>query len=122
MAAGLTIPQLFLVAAILNAAVAIYIYTLVPEFLMRFIVWLLIRSIYRVQKQGLEQIPEQGPAVLVCNHVSFVDALVIGGCIRRPVRFVMDHRIYKLPLLNFVFRTARTIPIAPAKEDRNNFV
>jgi 1-acyl-sn-glycerol-3-phosphate acyltransferase len=117
LAAGLTIPQLFLVAAILNAVVAIYIYTLVPEFLMRFIVWLLIHSIYRVQKQGLEQIPEQGPAVLVCNHVSFVDALVIGGCVRRPVRFVMDHRIYKLPLLNFVFRTARTIPIAAAKED-----
>jgi 1-acyl-sn-glycerol-3-phosphate acyltransferase len=117
LAAGLTIPQLFLVASILNAIVAIYIYTLVPEFLMRFIVWLLIHSIYRVQKQGLEQIPEKGPAVLVCNHVSFVDALVIGGCVRRPVRFVMDHRIYKLPLLNFVFRTARTIPIAPAKED-----
>ncbi len=117
LAAGLTIPQLFLVASILNAIVAIYIYTLVPEFLMRFIVWLLIHSIYRVHKQGLEQIPEKGPAVLVCNHVSFVDALVIGGCVRRPVRFVMDHKIYKLPLLNFVFRTARTIPIAPAKED-----
>jgi 1-acyl-sn-glycerol-3-phosphate acyltransferase len=117
LAAGFSIPQLFLVAAILNAAVAIYIYTLVPEFLTRFIVWLLIHSIYRVQKEGLEQIPEQGPAVLVCNHVSFVDALVIGGCVRRPVRFVMDHRIYRLPLLNFVFRIARTIPIAPARED-----
>jgi 1-acyl-sn-glycerol-3-phosphate acyltransferase len=117
LAAGFSIPQLFLVAAILNAAVAIYIYTLVPEFLTRFIVWLLIHSIYRVQKEGFEQIPEQGPAVLVCNHVSFVDALVIGGCVRRPVRFVMDHRIYELPLLNFVFRIARTIPIAPARED-----
>lgn len=115
---GLTIPQLFLVAALMNAAVAIYIYTLVPEFLMRFIVWLLIHSIYRVQKEGLEHIPDQGAAVLVCNHVSFVDALVIAGCVRRPVRFVMYHKIYRMPLLNFVFRTARAIPIAPAREDQ----
>jgi len=115
--AGLTIPQLFLVTSALNALVAIYIYTLVPEFLMRFIVWMLVHTVYRVDKQGLERIPEEGPAVLVCNHVSLADALVIGGCVRRPVRFVMYHKIFKLPVLNFVFRTAGAIPIAPAKED-----
>jgi 1-acyl-sn-glycerol-3-phosphate acyltransferase len=115
--AGLSIPQLFLVIAVMNAAVALYIYTLVPEFLMRFIVWLLIHTLYRIRKEGLEYIPEAGPAVLVCNHVSFVDALVIAGCVRRPVRFVMYHTTYNLPVLNFVFRTAGAIPIAPAKED-----
>lgn len=115
--AGLSIPELFLVTAVMNAAVALYIFTLVPEFLMRFIVWLLIHSLYRIRKEGLEHIPESGPAVLVCNHVSFVDALVIAGCVRRPVRFVIDHRIYKVPVLNFVFRTAGAIPIAPARED-----
>ncbi|MBI3716763.1 MAG: 1-acyl-sn-glycerol-3-phosphate acyltransferase, partial [Betaproteobacteria bacterium] len=78
---------------------------------------MLIHTFYRVKKEGLENIPEEGACVLVCNHVSFVDALVIGGCIARPVRFVMDHRIFKIPVLNFVFRTAGTIPIAPAKED-----
>ena len=55
--------------------------------------------------------------MLVCNHVSFMDALILAGAVRRPVRFVMDHNIFKVPLLNFVFRTARAIPIAPAKED-----
>ncbi|MGB7931015.1 MAG: MFS transporter [Gammaproteobacteria bacterium] len=115
--AGLSIPQLFLVVAVMNAAVALYIYTLVPEFLMRFIVWMLIHTVYRIHKQGLEHIPDSGPVVLVCNHVSFVDALVIAGCIRRPVRFVIDHRIYKVPVLNFVFRTAGAIPIAPGRED-----
>ncbi len=115
--AGLSIPQLFLVVAAMNAAVALYIYTLVPEFLMRFIVWMLIHTLYRIRKEGLEHIPDTGPVVLVCNHVSFVDALVIAGCIRRPVRFVIDHRIYKVPVLNFVFRTAGAIPIAPARED-----
>jgi 1-acyl-sn-glycerol-3-phosphate acyltransferase len=115
--AGLSIPQLFLVVAAMNAAVALYIYSLVPEFLMRFIVWLLIHTLYRIHKVGLEHIPDTGAAVLVCNHVSFVDALVIAGCIRRPVRFVMYHTTYNLPVLNFVFRTAGAIPIAPARED-----
>ncbi|MCR4300424.1 MAG: MFS transporter [Sulfuricaulis sp.] len=117
LAAGLTIPQLLLAMALFNAVVAIYIYSLVPEFLMRFLVWLLIHSLYRVEKSGLERIPDEGPAVLVCNHVSLVDALVIGGCVRRPVRFVMYYKIFRVPILNFVFRTARAIPIAGSKED-----
>ncbi|MGW8183405.1 MAG: MFS transporter [Burkholderiales bacterium] len=115
--AGLTIPQLFLVTALMNAAVAVYIYTLVPEFLMRFLVWLLIHSVYRLEKSGLDRIPEAGPAVLVCNHVSYVDALIIAAACRRPIRFVMDHRIFRVPVLNFVFRTGRAIPIASARED-----
>ncbi len=115
--AGLNIPQLFLVAALFNAAVAVFIYTLVPEFLMRFIVWLLVHTVYRLDKKGLDNIPADGPAVIVCNHVSFVDALVITAACPRPIRFVMHHAIFRLPLLRFVFRTNRCIPIASAKED-----
>ncbi|HVP09504.1 MAG TPA: MFS transporter [Burkholderiales bacterium] len=115
--AGLSLPQLYLVVGLMNAAVALFIYTLVPEFLMRFIVWMLIHSVYRLRKSGLEAIPDEGPALIVCNHVSFVDALVIAAACPRPIRFVMDHRIFRLPLLSFVFRTGRAIPIAPAKED-----
>jgi hypothetical protein len=115
--AGCSLPQLYLVVGLLNAAVAVYIYTLVPEFLMRFIVWMLIHSVYRLEKSGLERIPDDGAALIVCNHVSFVDALVIAAACRRPIRFVMDHRIFRLPILSFVFRTGRAIPIAPAKED-----
>lgn len=115
--AGLTIPQLFLLTGVINAVVAIYIYTLVPEFLMRFLVWLLIHTVYRLDKRGLDAIPDDGPAVIICNHVSFVDALIIAAACRRPIRFVMDHRIFRIPVLNFIFRTSRCIPIAPAKED-----
>ena len=114
---GLSIPQLFLVTALLNAAVALYIYRMVPEFLMRFIVWLLIHSVYRLRTRGLEHIPETGPGVVACNHVSFVDALVISAGCRRPIRFIMDHSIFRIPVLNFVFREGRAIPIASAKED-----
>jgi 1-acyl-sn-glycerol-3-phosphate acyltransferase len=116
-AAGLTIPQLILVTALLNAAVAVYIFRLVPEFLMRFLVWILVHSVYRLEKTGLERIPDEGPALIVANHVSFVDALVIAAAVRRPVRFVMDHRIFGIPVLNFVFRTSKAIPIASAKDD-----
>jgi 1-acyl-sn-glycerol-3-phosphate acyltransferase len=114
---GLSLPELYLVVGVMNAVVAIYIFMLIPEFLMRFLVWILIHTFYRVDQRGLQNIPDEGPCLLVCNHVSFVDALVIAGCIRRPVRFVMDYRIFKVPVLNFVFRTAGTIPIASAKED-----
>jgi 1-acyl-sn-glycerol-3-phosphate acyltransferase len=115
--AELSIPQLFLVVSLMNVAVNSYIFKLVPEFSMRFLIWLLGHSMYRVEHQGLDAIPEEGPAVLVCNHVSFVDALLVGGAVRRPVRFVMYYKIYNLPVLNFIFRTAGTVPIAGRNED-----
>jgi 1-acyl-sn-glycerol-3-phosphate acyltransferase len=115
--AHLTIPQLLLVTAILNAFVAIYIYTLVPEFLMRFLSWIFINTLYRMDVRGLEKIPEEGPALVVCNHVSFMDGMLIGGSVRRPIRFVMYYKIFQIPVLSFLFRAARAIPIAGKKED-----
>ncbi|MCC6706736.1 MAG: MFS transporter [Gammaproteobacteria bacterium] len=115
--AGLSLPQLYLVLGLLNAAVAVYIYLLVPEFLMRFIVWMLIHTVYRLDKRGVEHLPEAGAALIVCNHVSFVDALVIAAACPRPIRFVMDHNIFKLPIISFVFRTGRAIPIAAARDN-----
>ena len=115
--AGLTIPQLFLTTAVLNALVAVYIFTVVPEFLLRFIAWILIHTVYRVRRIDTDRIPHEGAAVLVCNHVSYMDAVVIMGASPRPIRFVMDHRIFKIPVLSWIFRTAKVIPIAPAKED-----
>jgi 1-acyl-sn-glycerol-3-phosphate acyltransferase len=114
---GFSLPQLFLITAIMNAAVAIYIYTLVPEFFMRFLSYLIVRTLYRVDSQGLDKIPETGAALIVCNHVSFVDPLIVMGEVRRPMRFVMYYKIHNIPLLKFIFQQARTIPIAGAKED-----
>lgn len=117
LAAGFSIAQLILVTAVLNGVVAIYIFTLVPEFLLRFVVWMLVHTVYRLRVTGAEHIPDSGPVVLIANHVSFVDALIIMAACRRPVRFVMDHKVFRWPLLSFVFRTSGAIPIASATDD-----
>jgi len=115
---GWTIPQVFLALAIANALVAIYIFTLVPEFLMRFLSWILVRALYRLRLYGIEDnVPDEGPALLVCNHVSYMDALILSASIPRPVRFVMYYKIFKIPVMSWIFRTAKAIPIAGAKED-----
>lgn len=114
---GLSVPQIFLITAVLNALVAIYIFTLVPEFVMRFVTWILVNTLYRVRVDGAQNIPDDGPVLLVCNHVSFMDPLLLMANLRRPIRFVMYYRIFNVPLLHFVFRTAKAIPIAGQKED-----
>lgn len=117
LSAGISIPVLFGVAAVCNAAVAIFIYKLVPEFLLRFVVWILVHTVYRLDVRNIEHLPDEGAALLVCNHASFVDALIITAACRRPVRFVIDHRVFRWPILSFVLRAGRAIPIAPEKED-----
>lgn len=110
---GLSIPQFFLVLAIMNLVVAAFVYQQVPEFALRFVIWVLSHTIYRVQHHDLDRIPEDGPVLLVCNHVSYMDALVIAGAVRRPVRFVMDYQIFSTPVIGTFFRLAKTIPIGP---------
>ena len=111
-------PQLFLALAIANALVALWIFSIVPEFFMRFVSWLMVRTLYRLRLHGIERhVPDEGAALIVCNHVSYMDALILAATIPRPVRFVMYHRIFNIPLLRWIFRNAKAIPIAGAKED-----
>lgn len=114
---GFSIPELFLIIAALNVVVSVYIYSLLPEFMMRFLAWMLINILYRIRPSGLENIPEKGPAVVVCNHVSYMDPILLTGSIKRPMRFVMYYRIFQIPLLRFFFEHLRAIPIAGAMED-----
>jgi 1-acyl-sn-glycerol-3-phosphate acyltransferase len=115
---GWTIPQLLLALAVANALVALWIFTIVPEFAMRFLSWVLVKSLYRLRVRGVEEhVPDEGAALIVCNHVSYMDALILAGTIPRPVRFVMYYRIFNVPVMRWIFRTARAIPIAGAKED-----
>ncbi|MFT3928265.1 MAG: MFS transporter [Myxococcales bacterium] len=113
-----SVPKVFLVLAICSLLSATYIYSLLPEFLIRFVAWILGRLFYRLQVIGHENIPETGPVVLVCNHVAFNDSIIVAGSVRRPARFVMDHRIAKTPGASILFRHGKTIPIAPEHEDK----
>ena len=111
-------PQLLLALAIANVLVAVWIFSIVPEFAMRVASWLMVRTLYRLRVRGIEQhVPDEGAAVLVCNHVSYMDALILAAVIPRPARFVMYWKIYQLPFMHWIFRTARTIPIASPKEN-----
>ncbi len=116
------IPTFYLIVALMNIAVAVFIFQQVPEFTMRFLIWLLSHSMYRVKHQGLENIPDKGAAIITCNHVSYVDALLIAGAVRRPIRFIMYKPIFEIPVLNFIFRTGGAIPICSLKEDENIYL
>ncbi len=115
---GATIREVLLVGALLNFAVTAFIYARVPEFLLRFVAWLLARVIYWIRVRGLEHVPAEGAALIVCNHVSFADALVLSAAVHRPMRFVMEASIFRTPVVNAVFRGMKAIPIASAQEDR----
>ena len=115
--ANFTIPEIFGIVGVANAVVAFYIFMLVPEYLLRFVAWVASRLVYRYKVSGDQHIPTEGAAVLVCNHVSFVDAVLLMAASPRPVHFLMDHRIFKVPVLGWLFRLAKAIPIAPQKED-----
>ena len=115
--AGFTVPQVFLALGIANALVAAYIFLLVPEYLLRFVAWVASRLVYRFRISGDEHIPTQGAAILVANHVSFVDAVLLMAASPRPIRFIMDHQIFKVPVLGWLFKLGKAIPIAPQKVD-----
>jgi 1-acyl-sn-glycerol-3-phosphate acyltransferase len=117
LAAGLSVPQLFLAVGLANAVVATYIFLLVPEYLLRFIAFVASRAVYRFRVRGDEHIPETGAALLVCNHVSFIDPVLLMAASPRPIYFIMDHRIFRTPVLGALFRLAKAIPVAPQKED-----
>ncbi|MGE8213208.1 MFS transporter [Stenotrophomonas sp.] len=115
---GWSIPQVFLALAIANIVVAIYIFSIVPEFLMRFLSWVMVRSLYRLRVKGVEaNVPDEGAALIVCNHVSYMDALILSAVIPRPARFVMYYRIFNIPVMRWIFKTAKAIPIASPRED-----
>ena len=117
LAAHFTIPQVFLITGLLNAVVAFYIFMLVPEYLLRFVAFVITRVVYRFKVRGDEHIPSVGAAILVCNHVSFIDPVLLMAASPRPIRFLMDHQIFRNPVLGWFFRLAKAIPIAPQRED-----
>jgi len=116
-ALGGNAPGLIFAIGISNLFVAFYIFRLLPEFLMRFLCWIIVHFLYRVTYRNMDVIPDKGPAVLVCNHESYVDPFVMLAGSRRPIRFVMNQGIYKLPILNFFAKYGKAIPITSAHKN-----
>lgn len=116
----LTVLELLLSVAIINILISVYIFTIVPEFAMRFIVMMVLKCMYRIKGKNLN-IPKEGKLIVVGNHVTFMDALILSAAIKRPMRFVMYYKIFNIPVLNFIFRQTRAIPIAGYKEDERVF-
>lgn len=116
-AQGWSVPTIFGVMGVVNLVVAAYIYTVIPEFMLRFVAWMLSNVLYRIEVHGLDKIPKEGAAVVVANHITFVDWLVLGGAIKRPLRFVMDKAFAEVPVLGAISRQGGVIPIASAKRD-----
>ncbi len=117
--ASIGIPSVFtyLVLALMNAAVFVYIVRQLPELFLRFLVWILVRVFYRLQVSGLNNVPEKGPVVLAANHVTYVDALILSAALARPIRFVMYYKFADLPLAGRILKRARVIPIASQREN-----
>jgi 1-acyl-sn-glycerol-3-phosphate acyltransferase/MFS family permease len=117
LSAGCTIPQIILFTGIANAAVATGIFCLMPEYPIRFVAWVVANLGYRFRVRGRGHIPQIGAAVLVCNHVSFVDAVLIITASPRPVYFLIDHGMFNARILTWIFRLAKAIPITPRSDD-----
>ena len=85
---------------------------LLPDYFVRFVLWLLTHTVYRIRIVGEQHVPLHGPALLVSNHVSFVDAILIGASLPRFVRFMLHREYYDLKALNWFFRLMRSIPVS----------
>jgi len=109
-----SIPAIFLQIAVLNLLVMAAIYWIMPEFIYRLAAWMLAHIFYRFRKSGFEKFPKIGPAIIVCNHVSFIDWLFISAAVRRPIRFVMEESFTRMPFFHGFFERAKVIPIAAA--------
>ncbi|MGN2612335.1 MFS transporter [Aliivibrio fischeri] len=111
----LSIPQFFLLLAILNGIVTLFLFFRVPIFIIRFVLWVLTHTGYRVSHQHLHHIPDEGGALLVCNHITYMDAFIISGACPRPIRFVMEEEYAELPLIKYFFKLTKVIPINATK-------
>ena len=116
LASGLSIPALFGLSALGNALVALYIYKQVPEFLLRFLAWLLVRCVYRVKISGRGQLPHEGAALVVANHLSYADTVVLMAVAPRPVHFLAGQRFFRLPVLGYLLKNSGALPL-PEEND-----
>jgi acyl-[acyl-carrier-protein]-phospholipid O-acyltransferase/long-chain-fatty-acid--[acyl-carrier-protein] ligase len=111
-------PQIFLFGALLSLLGTIYCVKLMPDSLLRFVLWLLTRTLYRIRVDGRDNIPEKGGALFVCNHASWMDALLLLASTDRQIRFLMFKDIYEKRWINWGARILGVIPISAEQHPR----
>ncbi|MDQ7247337.1 acyl-[ACP]--phospholipid O-acyltransferase [Dongia sedimenti] len=114
--AGLRPDQIIFLSGLATFCVTVYLLILLPDFMIRFSLWLITHTIYRIKIVNPDNVPLNGPALLVCNHLSFVDGLLVGASIQRFVRFMVYAPFFKLPLLGWLFKKMRAIPTGGGRE------
>jgi acyl-[acyl-carrier-protein]-phospholipid O-acyltransferase/long-chain-fatty-acid--[acyl-carrier-protein] ligase len=112
---GLGFTGQFCVLGVLMLIAAIYVVRLLPQDLARFVVLAIVRTIYKVKAVHAERVPKEGGVLLLANHTSYVDALIVGAACQRPVRFVMWDVLYQLWWLNWFLRIVGTVPISATR-------
>jgi acyl-[acyl-carrier-protein]-phospholipid O-acyltransferase/long-chain-fatty-acid--[acyl-carrier-protein] ligase len=118
-AVGVSHNAIFILFALATVAATIVIVYLTPDALLRFAALILTRTIYRIRPVGLDRIPESGGVLMISNHVSYIDALLLGSISPRPIRFLAYAEFFNTPLLGFFLRTTRSIPIASTQRPRD---
>lgn len=103
----------YLIVGIATIFAVLYICTVIPEYFVRFCFWLLTHTFYRIKIVGEENLPFRGPALLIANHVSYIDAFLIGATVQRFIRFIMLKSFYDIPLIKGFLKLMNTIPIDP---------
>ena len=103
---------IILQTGLLTLAGTLGILYLLPDYFVRFVLWLFTHTIYRFKIVGAENMPLKGPALLVSNHVSFVDAFMVGGALPRLVRFMLHRDYYDRKGMTWFFRLMHSIPVS----------
>jgi 1-acyl-sn-glycerol-3-phosphate acyltransferase len=116
-AAKRSIPQIFFIFAVVNTILAYFTYKLIPQYFLRLALSILTRCFYKLEVNGTENVPKQGPAIIACNHITFIDWAFLCTISKRPIRFIMHKDFVTLPLCGWFFKGGKIIPIAARHED-----
>lgn len=114
--------KLILVSGVGTVAVTIYLVTLVPDFLVRFVLWMLTHTFFNIRISGKENVPFRGPALLVSNHISYADGFLVGACVQRFIRFMVWRPFYELKAFHWFMRLSGAIPVGGQAHERTDSI
>ncbi|MGH9255588.1 MAG: acyl-[ACP]--phospholipid O-acyltransferase [Vicinamibacterales bacterium] len=109
--------QIVLLFGVVTLAANAYVLSILPNFLIRFSLWLLTHTIYRIRIEGQEHVPFRGPALLVCNHLSHIDGFLVGACVQRFIRFMVYRPYYEMRGVHWLMRKMNAIPVSASRKD-----